>query len=607
MEDVFTFAKEYYEDGGMAWERFLPKIRIKLRDELCLPGRKVQYDDFSKFVKRGSSYTPLVCTQLKKDDIVIDFAPLLSIGVAEVVAMLSHEDDYVDLHFLGWLQELEFADNWYSMLGTMGDMFDKSVDTSEELAFAESLRTSLIDYRWPVVKRMYATMQAIKIINPKSYCIAVIEGLKLAFSVASLWMAPKAKYLDEDRRQKMNESRFRWGQLTKERLGRFGALEYTIEGTSRKRKISDGRGLGISALCLFLIDFFNKFQSEPAKSKMVPYSVKSSRENIMSMFEACLGDDYVGRYLKKGTCYIADCDDSFICMGNEGNLIATDCHVKEQIDGINVGRGFYEASLLWKHAVGVKDAEPVGILPPVDVTYGTRIDFVHTSLEFAFSNRGMSMSQKLSDIYKGELLDAVLERVDTDGTIERYRQNLEQQANQAIMDARKDAVLLQDALSKAHNKLEAASLILAEKQNNIKELQAEVQSLRAKVRSTYSYEESDDLEEVLESPISPQEMLDFVNQFRIVVIGGIDTLKSRLEQAGFTNLYFANSMNTTGVVGDFFCVCTRFVSHKLVYNFEANYREQADSFFYFNSTNADVFLRTCYDFIKSWFDAGEEG
>ena len=124
MEDLFTFAREYYTDGNMDFDRFIPHLSVKLRDQLCLKGRKIEYRDFTKVIKRGDRYMPLVCWtgEPKKDDIVLDFAPLYSVGVAEFVTMLSHSGDLADMKFLGWCQELPFADDWYGMKDKAGKM-----------------------------------------------------------------------------------------------------------------------------------------------------------------------------------------------------------------------------------------------------------------------------------------------------------------------------------------------------------------------------------------------------------------------------------------------------------------------------------------------------
>lgn len=610
MEDVFNFANNFYEEGGLDPKKLIPEFRIKLREELCFKGRKIPYADFTKCVKRDNTYTPLVClpaSSVKEDDIVLDLHPLLSAGVAEMLALLSHQEDFTDMQWLEWCAELEFAKDWFTMLDQIDESFraDESVDTvSPTLALSETLRTSIVDYRFVTIRRIYAQLNALHAVNPKSYCIALIEAMKVAYSGISLFMNPIAVFCHDSRRE-ISSLQQRWENLTKERLSRFGAIEYNVNNSGRIRRISDGRGLSISMLGMFLYDFFNKFGDFAGVAPVVPIRKRESREGLEQVFEACLGDDYVGRLLSNGKCRIMPCDNDMVMIGSEANFLAIDCQHRAELDGMEIGRGFAEGHMLWKHAVGIKEMEPTGILPPVDVTYGTRSDFIHACIDFVFSRRGIKLSSNLLNSKRDELVDAIMERVDADATLEKYKTSLENTTNATLARAR-DVLKRKDMeVTELRGSLEYTRLMVAEKQHIIDELRKEVSSLRSKVKSTYSVDSEVEAEEELtETSVSNSEMLDFVNQFRLVFIGGKNIMEQRLHDAGFTNVYFLDSEragNSTLVYGDFFCICTKFVSHKLVYNAETNYKDQLDSFFYFNGTNADAFLRVCYHFMHEWF------
>lgn len=609
MEDLFTFAKEYYTDGGINFDKFIPRLQVKLREELCLKGRKIAYQDFTKVIKRENSYTPLVCWsgELKSDDVVMDFAPLFSVGVAEIVTMLSHESDLCDMRFLGWCQELPFAEDWYSMLEKTSTMLDTTKDIDPLLLVAETLRSGLIDYRFVTVRRIYATMQALHLINPQSYCVALIEVMKLAFSVISIFMCPPEDFHGNSGR--VGDIAV-YEDIVQSRLSRCGAIEYSVDGSDKLRKISDGRGLGIGAFTMFLMDVFNRFGEFRGTSNAVPIREPRYRRYIHNMFESCIGDDLIGRFVRTGRCRVLECKESVIMLGNEANLLAVDCHDGMMWNGRRAGRGIYEAHLLWKHAVGVDEVRNVGVLPPFDCTYGTRVDFIHACLDFAYSERGMKLSRDLMKKSEDKLVDAVLQSMDADAVLEKYKQDIVDSANEHLKSMKKvvdEKVAEAEAAIKAKEEAEHSA---TEKQHIIDELRSEVQGLRTKVRSIYSEDvDAEDSPEdgVVSEGVSMEEMLELVNSFRLIVVGGYDTMQQRLEQAGFTNFYCISSeraSNNTLVSGDFFCLCTKFLSHKLAYNVETHYSSQADHFFYFNGTNVDVFLRTCYDFITDWFESG---
>lgn len=589
----------------MDMSKIIPKLKVRLREELSLGGRKISYMDFTKFVNRDGHYTPLVCCpKVEETDVVLDFAPLLNVGVAELLSMLSFEGDFVNIKYLGWLTDLEFAEDWYAMLEQVNKMFSGYGDMiNPTLALSESLRSSLIDYRFNMVRRIYSTLQALRLINPKSYCIALMEGMKVSFSAISMFMNPKVAFCHDSRRR-YPTAQFVWESRSAEVHSRFGAIKYTPEGSDRERKISDGRGLGISALCLFILDIYNRYGDRSGVVNFVPLTNPSSRRRVTEMFEACLGDDFTGRYLRNGHYRLMDCGTRIISLGNEANMITVDCQDRKRLHNIEVGRGFIEAHILWKYAVGAKDFECTGILPPVDCTYGTRVDYAHVCLDFAFSNRGMKMSKEAVEEYGNEIIDSVLQRINVDGTLDRYRADMEKTARDGILKAQKIAEDYQRENEELTNRLSVANLAIGQKQNIIDQLREEVKSLKTKVQSIYSDEDVEGDQGVAED-VSTEEMLSFVNQFRVVVVGGIDSMQQRLEEAGFTNLYFLNNeriLNNTRVNGDFFCICTKFVSHKVVYGVEVSYSDQSDSFFYFNGTNVDVFLRTCYKFMHDWFN-----
>lgn len=606
-----SFSKKYYDEGSLEMSRFVPELHEKFRDQLCLKGRKIAYDDFTKFVKRGSSYSPLVCWngEIGEKDRVIDLAPLINVGLAEYVTMMSHSHDHVDMSFLGWLQEMEFVQDWYSMLERAGEMIDLKVGECDiSFSIAECLRTSLIDYRFTTVRRIYATLQALKWMNPKSYCFAVIEGLRLAFSIASVFMCPELSLNSPP--ELAHPAKMAYEQIVKTRLSRFGAVEYTVEGTDRVRRITDGRGLGISTATLFLIDLFKRFGDKRGVGEVVPYDKQSSREAVVNMFDACLGDDFIGRLVRNGRGSVMPCEDSLVMMGNEANFLAVDCHETYYVDGIKSGRGFKEGHILWKYAAGVEDFKLTGVLPPCDVTYGTRVDFVHACLDFAFSDRGMKMTSTALKKDEDAVIHAVMANMDVDAVVDSYKRELAMTAAKAISDANDIALARSIEIAGLNSALKAAGETIDEKQHIIDELSEEVRSLRSKVRSIYSDEDdvSDGAESgVAESSISTEEMLEFVNQFRLVVVGGFKEMPTKLQDAGFTNFFCLSSeraSNNTLASGDFFCLCTKFLSHKLAYNVERHYCDQLDQFFYFNGTNVDIFLRTCYEFINGWFENG---
>lgn len=607
------FARSYFRDGNMDMDSFIPKLPVKYRDQLCFKGRKIDYEDFAKFVKRDGVYTPLVCLvgEPTGADQVLDFSSLLAVGLAEVVTMISHGTNLANCEFANWVNELEFSEDWYDMLdrGSAIFRYDISDPSASYLALAETLRSSLIDYRFPIIKRIYADLMALRWHCPKSFCAAVIEGIKLAFSVSSVFMTPHLSFESMAASSGSAEA-IMYEQVLQTSLCRWGCVEYTPDGSDKPRRISDGRGLGLSALCLFLIDIFNRFGDSRLQSP-VPFRDPSSREAVEAMFEGCLGDDFVGRTIRNGRCFIPEVRPTMKAIGVEAEFVAVDCGELSGVVGRGqVGRGFREAAIMFEHAIGAKCLETPGVLPPVSCTYGVRADFFNACMNFVNSNRGMNMSKDILNKEQAAIIDQVMERADLRALVQSYSEEATKKAAGEITKLSIKLELAEDALAKVAAERTTLESALSEKQNIINELRSELSSMRSKVRGAFAYEsEIDDSEETVTQPlVSTEEMLRFVNQFRLIIVGGYDILQKRLEDFGFTNFYFITSeraSNSTMVSGDFFCLCTKFLSHKLAYNVEANYSKQVDRFFYFNGTNVEMLLRTYYEFMKDYFEVGD--
>lgn len=111
--------------------------------------------------------------------------------------------------------------------------------------------------------------------------------------------------------------------------------------------------------------------------------------------------------------------------------------------------------------------------------------------------------------------------------------------------------------------------------------------------------------EVLSSEDIPlEDMIDFLNGFKFTMVGGRDELLSKLKEIGWTNVaqISSESASNTAMQSDFFCINTRFISHKIVRLVESDYASQRDQMFYYNGTNIQLLVQVCYDFVTAWFE-----
>lgn len=604
------FAKRFYDENSIEVEKIVPTLKLSFGDnELTVKGTHIPYSDVTKFVKRDGHYYPYMCVvgNEKKDDIVIDFAPLLNVGIAELISMLGIGRSEVGSGFFEECQELEVTDNWYSMFNRMMELYNLDhFDGESCVTLSECLRSSLIDNRFPVIRSSYATLQTLWWLSPKAYSRALFEATQLLYPAVVMFTQEEQERVFES--GNFEDVGLGERYLMFNKLMRLGALEYTVESTKKVRKISDSRGLGLLAICLFICDVYERFAN---KSKVIGSAFRcsdSDRVELEEKFMSCIGDDFVGRFITNGRCRVYPCSDSNEFIAYESQIVPVDCQIETK-NGI--GRGLHEAGLMWKYACGIEKIDNVGQLLPMDCTYGSRRDMMLGCFWFVFSERGVRMTHSAEEYEAAQVLELLKDEVDIDEIVDQYRQSVRSEFTPVFEKFEADLKSKEAAVEAAERRLKETERLLVEKTDIINQLRAENASLRSKEKRMYSEEAYlDDDGQLEETDVSTEEMLRFVNQFKLVVVGGRDNMEQRLENFGFTNCNFITSERAsrgTLVNGDFFCLCTKFLAHKLVFSVEAHYANQLEQFMYFNGTNPEVFLRVCYDFMHSWFAENAQG
>lgn len=620
--DVKVFENEFEQDKSvLPFHKDIPPLNIKYRGKIIqMRGIKIAADDFTRFVRRGTSMIPIVCEQDAVGAVSYDLAPLLSIGAAELIVLLSTAECSASRDYLSWCRNLEFERNWPRVL-ERANSYIKEPD-SDVTILSTAVRSSLIDGRFPAVREVYRTLMALKVANPTSYCMALMEAMRMSFTIMLVYMQEELSGYFK-RVFRGDDEPVYLGLLLRKML-KFGAIPYG--GLFDRDTISDCRGLGINLFCLFMANIYGKyanFSNEDGRNALTGYSVTG---RLQSSFESCIGTDAVGKYIQTGRFGDVSEDPGVVLFSEQAGASLIGSAVAGQVSlapidsqylwptlfmstvagkersKLNVGKELYESAELWKRATGSVQYRTRGYLPPMDCYYATKNDIVRTFMDFAFSKRGLKLQEKLENANKEELTAEMLRRVGADKLRERVVRETEAEMKAEVSSLRRSVQVLTGSLERTEKDKAEAERLVASKQTIIDGMLDELKELRTTVQNMYNRSE-DAL--VTDTSVSIEEMLKFVNQFRLVLIGGIDSLQSRMEQYGFTNFFIVSpkyKVTNMDIPGDFYCVCTRFVSHSLVYAMESRHCDQLDSFFYFNGTNVDVLLRSCYEFMKQYFD-----
>ena len=145
---------------------------------------------------------------------------------------------------------------------------------------------------------------------------------------------------------------------------------------------------------------------------------------------------------------------------------------------------------------------------------------------------------------------------------------------------------------------------LSVKSGIIENMTQELKEEKTKNRNIFLEETVENEDFASEISVSQAEMIDYLNNFRILMIGGRNDLLDKLADMGWTNVDQLTKENTNAVGSktDFFCVNTKFVAHRLVCMVESAYPDRRDQMLYYNGTNPDKLIQVCYQFVKNWMN-----
>lgn len=106
------------------------------------------------------------------------------------------------------------------------------------------------------------------------------------------------------------------------------------------------------------------------------------------------------------------------------------------------------------------------------------------------------------------------------------------------------------------------------------------------------------------SEISMEEMIDFLNGFNLSIVGGRYDMGDKLKEMGLHNFTQYVTVNEIGRMKDFdFMISmTRFMSHPMFYSAMSKLGSERDKHFYFNGTNLENMISSCYEFVNKYFE-----
>jgi hypothetical protein len=589
----------------------VPRVKVKYRDKLCFSGQKVEYPDITKFVLRDGKYIPLfTLTDKREGDICFDMYPLIFLGMVEILADESHNGGSEFYNFMASIIEDGVFEDQSKFINTLRLIrsFDRS-ENDDDWYIARCLRSDFTTDSFNFIKTFYSNMICTSIANQELACKVLLESMNWAYLQSMMWFhGDTSNFVDcksiIENSHSMTAKFYCKSYFEPKKIG------YTVPNSKKKHYITNCRGAGIYAYLILLSAIYNKFGERLSSSTKNIFNCKDDIvSDFQESFKNCLGDDYIGKYYRTGKYRGRDNSIHYsiaLQMSKSGDT-KTEYTLE---DDSTISREEYENMILWRRANKVT-------CPKLDDKRFRRNYETYYCHTFSIYDSAVQMFVGDDNIYnKFEDYDDFMKRVAGDKLLHEdvakliYDKVVSIDNDEEIIEKKKydddiqqikaeNAVICQNY----EKKIEELNAIIASKTNIIEQLSAEAKEHNSFIQRIYTDDSIEQENEIIDIPL--EEKVNFLNDYKIAIVGGFPNLIEKLESLGITNVCHLNDLqcaNSTPITADFFCIITKSVSHKVVRLIESRYKNQSSEMMYYNGKNAQALINSCYAFIKEWME-----
>ena len=612
-----------------------PHLSYKVRDNLQINGKRIPFADITTFVLKDGFYIPaFCCEEIKEDDIKIDMIPFLCVGISELTAMSITKESFdkelpVDLlDLIKWdyydLEDYKRVRNELSQ--------DSLTDNKNPMYIPLNMTSRFVDYRYEWICECAQSLYLQSRLSDREFISSLmncVDGLyntglpfflgismtdkeRLGSNQLNLFdglkpNSPKQAHhealascvLDSEHKKTLYSLFPNLQQYPKEGMV-FKKMGYCVNDD--KYFISDCRGLSIYAFLIVMYAMYEVFgDTKILGSHIFEHGMDYDEVNdclsynLLSCFKNCLGNDFIGKYFELGRFHISKCS-------YEGNYYVIG-HMRSVATGSKMIKGVpkqqYENEIVFRKAFGMQRTANYNR----DGHDDTGIHYFSVFELLGFLDRSFNVdtvvdaaeSQRLISNTERQIKKLVSENERLTSIATDYKQLKSKEAEKS------DYQKLLDDRDKRIKELEYQ---LSVKSGIIENMTQELKEEKTKNRNIFLEETVENEDFASEISVSQAEMIDYLNNFRILMIGGRNDLLDKLADMGWTNVDQLTKENTNAVGSktDFFCVNTKFVAHRLVCMVESAYPDRRDQMLYYNGTNPDKLIQVCYQFVKNWMN-----
>lgn len=555
----------------------LPEISLKLRDRVCYHGGvKVEYGDMTRFTLGGDGkYRVGLPVGKKLEGKVVDVLPFICIGMASVGA--AREDgsgDCITGYTVDMLDGVVGFRSFREAVDVYSEITSEGFSVENVVNVAFSLNACHPDPLFQLHRNTALSFFALALANRKEFTRVLFKVMQQA--LVNLCSDP-------------------WKLDSPGALKQYGTAEYTTQ-SGTIRKLTDAQGIGYMLLLKLTAEVYNQFWEFPDDA------LDEVNAGIDECISSCIGMDIAGRYVR-GRGFLPASRDvhsgisalEFVCLEPDKRI---------NIDAKNeTYREAYENAFLYKRVFGVSDEISLQKLGCPSMRWFSPHDLCRELGMLAFDYPECAENLLLeADKAKTNFIRMC--------ALEQDLQQLKQEQLSASMkQASMNGVSGNREVEALKSRLQEMEWQLSQKSEIIGRLSTELSDLKACMANYYSADEPDEPEDEVEAPDEDlTEMIRYINDFKILMVGGRSDLVSRLAGIGWENVVSidnATVSSSTLPKVDFAVVNTGFVSHKIVYL--VNSRYDRDSVMYYNGTNIGQLVRSVYDFVKRFLEGGIEG
>lgn len=627
-----------------------PQLSYKVRDNLQINGKRIPFADITTFVLKDGFYLPaFCCDEVKEDDVKIDMIPFLCVGISELTAMNITKESFdkelpVDLlDLIKWdyydLEDYKRVRNELSQ--------DSLTDNKNPMYIPLNMTSRFVDYRYEWICECAQSLYLQSKLSEREFMSSLmdcVDGLyntglpfflgismtdkeRLGSNQLNLFDGLKPNspnrenlfrtictpqeliqahhealascVLDSEHKNTLYSLFPNLQQYPKEGMV-FKKMGYCVNDD--KYFISDCRGLSIYAFLIVMYAIYEVFgDTKILGSHILEHGMDHDEindclsYNLLSCFENCLGDDFIGKYFELGRFHISKCS-------YEGNYYVIG-HMRSVATGSKMIKGVpkqqYENEIVFRKAFGMQKTANYNR----DGHDDTGIHYFSVFELLGFLDRSFNVdtvvdaaeSQRLISDTERQIKKLISENERLTSIAADYKQLKSKEAEKSEY---------QKLLEDRDKRIKELEYQLSVKSGIIENMTQELKEEKTKNRNIFLEETVEDENFASEISVSQTEMIDYLNNFRILMIGGRNELLDKLADIGWTNVDQVTKENTNAVTAkaDFFCVNTKFVAHRLVSMVESAYPDRRDQMLYYNGTNTDKLIQVCYQFVKNWMN-----